>query len=549
MLIKRFLLSAVLFLIPLWAHADWAADRDASAGYVTVTTLATAVDEAVPFCVVYLSDLPADFHTAMTTASDTDGKTIRVSTSDGTTQLACVPIGVNTSTDTGCLIFLGTGMSASTDVDYRIYVGNAALSMPSASGGMGEQAVFAAYEAAYILNSLTDRTGNGFDLTAAGGYTAGQSTAWEGITGYDLDGTSGTFLYHNASPVSAWPATFEVGHAPSTSTTTQDVMSIRSSSSTSPLFIVRIISSNVMQTLSRGDTGSLSTAATSNTLADTTWGISSAIRDAGSGTGKAILDAGTAGTDTTTIDTALTCNRFTLGASRSTSNTGHYDGKIGWALVSAANRSADYIATMQDNWAGTMYSAGAWTPLDSGCTSGSTGFVLFGAITQTTTAAVNWANITDAIVDDANTADVSLDETTNIESEQLLFSDIQYGTTVPTGADSYTITIRVKIDTEGGGKEINDLLVKFRDDTGTNVGDNLASATQWPSSPGTRDYVVTGYTPDGTEFDADAGLAFSATGFDTAGSTLAEVYVAWIKIDWQCGDDAAKSRGFFALTE
>jgi len=96
--------------------------------------------------VVYLSDLPADFHTAMTTASDTDGKTIRVSTSDGTTQLACVPIGVNTGTDTGCLIFLGTGMSASVDVDYRIYVGNAALSMPSASGGMGEQAVFAAYE-------------------------------------------------------------------------------------------------------------------------------------------------------------------------------------------------------------------------------------------------------------------------------------------------------------------------------------------------------------------------------------------------------------------
>ena len=106
------------------------------------------------------------------------------------------------------------------------------------------------------------------------------------------------------------------------------------------------------------------------------------------------------------------------------------------------------------------------------------------------------------------------------------------------------------VDADGeprGSFDAGSVLVKFRDDTGTNVGDNLASATQWPSSPGTRDYVVTGYTPDGTEFDADAGLAFSATGFDTAGSTLAEVYVAWIKIDWTCGDDAAKSRGFFAL--
>lgn len=140
-MLRRWIVCTVLFVLPLWAYADWSADRDASAGYVTVTTLATAVDEAVPFAVVYLSDLPADFHTAMTTASDTDGKTIRVSTSDGTTQLACVPIGVNTSTDTGCLIFLATGMSASVDVDYRIYVGNASLSMPTASGGMGEQAV------------------------------------------------------------------------------------------------------------------------------------------------------------------------------------------------------------------------------------------------------------------------------------------------------------------------------------------------------------------------------------------------------------------------
>jgi len=59
MMLRRWIVSVALFVLPLWAHADWAADRDASAGYVTVTTLATAVDEAVPFCVVYLSDLAA----------------------------------------------------------------------------------------------------------------------------------------------------------------------------------------------------------------------------------------------------------------------------------------------------------------------------------------------------------------------------------------------------------------------------------------------------------------------------------------------------------
>jgi len=159
----------------------WADDRDGSAGYATVTTLATAVDEAVPFCVVYLSDLPADFWTAMDTASDTDGKTIRVSTSDGTTQLACVPIGVNTGTDTGCLIFLGTGMSASVDVDYRIYVGNASLSMPTASGGMGEQAVFAAYAGVYFPGVATrDWTSGGRTLTAVNS-PGTAARGWKGL--------------------------------------------------------------------------------------------------------------------------------------------------------------------------------------------------------------------------------------------------------------------------------------------------------------------------------------------------------------------------------
>lgn len=549
-MIKRFLLSAVLFVLPLWAHADWAADRDASAGYVTVTTLATAVDEAVPFVVVYLSDLPADFHTAMTTASDTDGKTIRVSTSDGTTQLACVPIGVNTGTDTGCLIFLGTGMSASVDVDYRIYVGNAALSMPSASGGMGIYAVFAAYAAGYMPGvRLDDISGHGFGPLTAVNSPGTAASGYEGITAATYNGTSQYHYNASAAAVTGWPLTHELLAYAANVTGTKVLLGLSYSTSASSYSGMYLSGANSI-CFNKGASGSAADASKASVSA-TTWHYLAGNRNSNtSGTTNSYIDGGTAATNTGNLASPNAFDRVMIGAQYFSGAVSNYsNARIAVALLSSSVRSADYMSTMQDNWAGTMYSTGAWTALGT-CNTGSTGFVLFGAISQTATAAVNWANITDAIVDDFNSADVSLDETTNIESEQLLFSDIQYGTTIPTGADSYTITIRVKVDTEGGGKEINDLLVKFRDDTGTNVGDNLASATQWPSSPGTRDYVVTGYTPDGTEFDADAGLAFSATGFDTAGSTLAEVYVAWIKIDWTCGDDAAaKARGFFALTE
>ena len=180
---------------------SWATDRDGSTGYVTVTTLASVIDEAVPFCVVYLSDLPSGFHTAMDTASDTDGKTIRVSTSDGSTQLACVPLGVNTGTDTGCLIFLGTGMSASVDVSYRIYCGNAALSMPSASGGMGEQAVFAAYAGVYFPGMATrDFTSGGRTLTAVN--SPGTATSnYEGITAATYNASNNYHKYEGTQCV------------------------------------------------------------------------------------------------------------------------------------------------------------------------------------------------------------------------------------------------------------------------------------------------------------------------------------------------------------
>jgi hypothetical protein len=527
----------------------WADDRDGSAGYVTVTTLATAVDEAVPFAVVYLSDLPADFHTAMSDASDTDGKTIRVSNSDGTTQLACVPIGVNTSTDTGCLIFLGTGMSASVDVDYRIYVGNASLSMPSASGGMGEQAVFASYAGVYFPGVDTrDWTSGGRTLTAVNSPGTAAS-GFEGITAATYNGTSQYHHYDNATQaVTAFPITLEALAYASDASNARTVAGMYNSSGFTEYNAIQEIQSsgNVYFRLQNG-----SATTTGTPAAPAAWKYITGNRDtATTGTSRIYVDGAADGTSTTNA-TAMSVNRFTIAVAGYSSIQRYFPGNVAVALLSDSARSADYVATMQDNWAGTMYTAGAWTANDSDVVAGSTGWVLFQTIGQSTSAAADWTNTADALVDDANTAECTLDDTGVFESEYLNFTNPAYGTTIPTGAPSYTIEFRIKrMSDTASAREVQDLTVQFIDDTGTRVGDNEADTiTDWPSALGTVDYIVSGLTPDGTEFTSAAGMALRATGVNTNGATLTEVATAWMRVSWTGTDAAYNTRGFFALTE
>lgn len=556
-MIKRFLLS-LFILVAGFAHADWAADRDGSAGYVTVTTLATAVDEAVPFAVVYLSDLPADFHTAMSDASDTDGKTIRVSTSDGVTQLACVPIGVNTSTDTGCLIFLGTGMSASVDVDYRIYVGNASLSMPTASGGMGEQAVFASYAGVYFPGVDTrDWTAGGRTLTATGSPTT-DTSGYEGITAAKYNGTSQYHGYDGTQAVTGWPMTMEALAYSTSATANQCAVGYGDTSGSANIAALRMrgdVASDPIRFFTSGS-GGTAEPSTSTGYTTSTWHYLAGKRTVSTGSGDTVvyIDGGSAGTATASVLAPGARSKFRIGVLDISSIVNYLAGRVAWVGISNSSRSADYVSTMQDNWAGTLYSTGAWTALDS-CTDGSTGWVLFqtAATTSASGSLVDWTSTSNALVDDSNYTQAALDGGGDTDSETLKLTNPAYGTTIPTGAAAYTVQFRIKrVRGSGGSNEVNDLNVQFIDDTGALVGDNLAATTtDWPSlSATTADYTATGLTLDGTEFTSAAGLAISATAINAAGAVNARVLVAWIKIDWTCGDDAAaKARGFFALTE
>jgi hypothetical protein len=137
-------------------------------------------------------------------------------------------------------------------------------------------------------------------------------------------------------------------------------------------------------------------------------------------------------------------------------------------------------------------------------------------------------------------------------TEYLNLTNPAYGTTIPTGAPSYSVEYRIKRNeaNAGSGDDLYDVTVQMIDETGTRVGDNLADlATAWPSSAATADYIVTGKTIDGGDFDADTGLAIRTDGAGANGTVDARIVTAWIRVSWTGTDAVYNTRGFFALTE
>lgn len=546
---RRLLLTLCLCL-PWYAHADWAADRDGSAGYATVTTLATAVDEAVPLFVVYLSDLPADWHTAMSAASDTDGKTIRVSTSDGVTQIACYPVGVNTTSDTGALFIKGTGMSASSDTDYRIYVGNAALSMPAASDTYGRNAVFADYAGFYLPGvTLTDLTGGGRDLTAVNSPGTAASD-YEGILAATYVAASGQYHHYSGSQaVTDWPLTLEASVVTSVGNAYQYIIGLGDADSFFSYAYMRLdyyTTYSRVETSFRSDSGPESRVLSSTNVALNSWAYCATTRDADSGTSYVYTNGGGVGSDSTAQAAmgATNIDQFRIGVYPGNSLNSYLTGSVAAAYLSSSVRSADYVATMHDVWAGAVYSAGAWTAADT-CSDGSTGWLLFQAAANVTGGSTAWTNVNNALDDDGDYASVTL---SNEDASDYLQLTNPAGVDIPTDATITAVHFRIK--REDLSNDVEDFDIKAIK-AGSRVGNNLAVAGSWPATAANQDYggTLLGTTWSPTDFGSTFGLSIQIEDTD-AGSDTGRVYVAWIKVDWVCGNDAAAAaRGFFILAE
>lgn len=160
--------------------------------YQEVTIDASHVDADLTDFVVYIN--LADLSKAGADIFDTcrsDGGDIRVTKSDGTTELAREVVAIDTTAKTGELHVKYTGtLSSSTDTVIRIYY-NGTDTEPAASATYGSEAVWSDYEHVYHMEAGgEDSAGNG-DATANGNVPTNVAGKVGGAQ--DLDGTDDFF--------------------------------------------------------------------------------------------------------------------------------------------------------------------------------------------------------------------------------------------------------------------------------------------------------------------------------------------------------------------
>ncbi|HET8574567.1 MAG TPA: DUF2341 domain-containing protein, partial [Candidatus Paceibacterota bacterium] len=167
-------LAAVLGM--LWfhyAHAD-TAWYNSSWGYrVKITVDHTKVGSDLTNFPVYvnLSNMPASFWTHV----KSNGGDIRITESDGVTEVSREVVAISASTKTGEVWFKAPALSSSTDYGFYIYYGNASASDYAYTDTYGRNAVWSDYLGVWHMNNITavvDSTGGGNDIHFTSGLAA-----------------------------------------------------------------------------------------------------------------------------------------------------------------------------------------------------------------------------------------------------------------------------------------------------------------------------------------------------------------------------------------
>jgi len=139
----------------LAAEADWYNDNWIYRTKITI--LSSKVDADLENYPVYvdLSDLPAGFHTNV---NQTDGRDIRVTTYNGTSEVPREVVFYDAATDTGELHFKGN-VDGDTNTDFYIYYGNSVASDYAVDHTFGRNNVWGTnYKAVYHMGDLTTST-------------------------------------------------------------------------------------------------------------------------------------------------------------------------------------------------------------------------------------------------------------------------------------------------------------------------------------------------------------------------------------------------------
>lgn len=185
-----------------WYNSSWTKR-------VKITVQASKVSGTVTNFPVYvnLANLPAAFHTNV---NQTDARDIRVTSADGTTELAREVVFYNSTSDTGELHFKAPSLSSASNTDFYIYYGNPSATDYAVSATYGRNNVWTNY--LFVSHGQTNATDSKSGLT--GTITGAINSPAILNRGYDFAGGTTTdnisygdnldFNYTDSFSISAW---------------------------------------------------------------------------------------------------------------------------------------------------------------------------------------------------------------------------------------------------------------------------------------------------------------------------------------------------------
>jgi len=337
----------ILFLLTLYIvpfHSVYAAWYNASWTYrVKITVDNTKVDADLTDFPVYvnLANLVAGFHTNV----KANGADIRVTKSDGTTEVPREVVFYDSATDTGELHFKADGtLSNTVDTDFYIYYGNAGASEPAVTDTYGRNNVWSSYLSVYHLNEAANTTSGGYKdatgsrdgtgvsttLTEVNGALAGKAANFDGSADRIGLGNSAAFQLTSGT-FSAWinTASAGAGHR-----------GVVVKGEASGMFLEG-------DTLSFYDWGSAATRDSNQDPTNSTWRHNAFTFQSGVGSGsKLYLDGSNVLTNTMTVSNQTV--EVQIACNTSTPNQ-HFAGYIDEVRIASSILTATWLSTEYNN--------------------------------------------------------------------------------------------------------------------------------------------------------------------------------------------------------
>ena len=302
---------------------------------------------------VNLNNLPLDFHTNV---NQTDARDIRVTTSDGTTEVPRELVFYTSASDTGELHFKAPSISNTATTTFYIYYGNASATEPAVTDTYGRNNVWSSYLSVYHLNEVANTTSAGYKdatgsrdgtgvsttLTEVNGALAGKAANFDGSADRIGLGNSAAFQLTSGT-FSAWinTASAGAGHR-----------GVVVKGEASGMFLEG-------DTLSFYDWGSAATRDSNQDPTNSTWRHNAFTFQSGVGSGsKLYLDGSNVLTNTMTVSNQTV--EVQIACNTSTPNQ-HFAGYIDEVRIASSILTATWLSTEYNNQnsSSTFYTDGA----------------------------------------------------------------------------------------------------------------------------------------------------------------------------------------------